>query len=139
MHYTVALALTGTLLLTGCSIKQNITPVADLETKEVCIIQNPQVTNNFLPAYKSALEAKNYSVIIKDSNDTITVCPVTSTYTANWRWDLALYLAYANIKVFKQGVLSGEAVYDSLSGGANMAKFIKGEEKIKELEHQLYP
>jgi hypothetical protein len=69
----------------------------------------------------------------------VNTCPVTSTYTANWRWDLAMYMAYANIKVYSNGEQSGEAVYDALRGGANMSKFVQGETKIAELVNQLFP
>jgi hypothetical protein len=135
----VMLGALTTFIVTGCSIKQEIKPVGMLESKEVCIIQNPAVLNNFLPVYQQALIEKGYKPILKQSPDNVNVCPITSTYTANWRWDMALYMAYANIKVYKNGVLSGEATYDSLSGSANMGKFINGETKIKELVGQLYP
>jgi len=69
----------------------------------------------------------------------ITECPVASTYTANWQWDLGLYMSYADIKVFSNGQQSGQATYDSRSGGANMNKFIKGESKITELVNELFP
>ena len=45
----------------------------------------------------------------------------------------------ADIKVYNNGELSGQATYDSTKGGANMAKFIKGEAKIAELVDQLFP
>jgi hypothetical protein len=126
-------------LLTGCTIKQNIKPVESFQDKEVCIIENPIVRNGFLPAYRHALEAKQYKVILKPQNESITTCQVTSTYTANWRWDMALYMAYADIRVYKNGILGGEAIYDSLAGGANPGKFINAENKINELVGQLYP
>jgi hypothetical protein len=69
----------------------------------------------------------------------LTECPITSTYTANWRWDLALYMAFADIKVYNNGQQAGQATYDSLHGGANMGKFIKGEAKITELINELFP
>lgn len=61
-----------------------------------------------------------------------------STYTANWRWDLALYMAFADLRIFTNGKQAGQATYDSLSGGANMSKFIKADEKIGELVDQLF-
>ena len=66
-------------------------------------------------------------------------CQVASTYTAKWRWNLALYMAYAEINVFKDGEKAGGAVYDSQRGGANMGKFIDADAKIKELTNQVFP
>jgi hypothetical protein len=63
---------------------------------------------------------------------------MTSTYTANWRWDLALYMAFAEIIVYAEGTKVGSAVYDSLHGGANMNKFINAEAKIRELVDELF-
>lgn len=64
-------------------------------------------------------------------------CEWTSTYVARWSWDLALYMSYAEIKVFHKGSLDGEAKYDSTKGSANMGKFIDAEPKIRELVNQL--
>ena len=50
---------------------------------------------------------------------------------------MALYISYANIKIFIQGQLDGEALYDATRGGANMGKFIDAEVKIRELVNQL--
>lgn len=90
-------------------------------------------------AYARSLSQKGYTVRQLPSGAAVTECPVTSTYTANWRWDLALYMAFADIKIYSNGKLAGHALYDALSGGANMNKFIKGEEKIAELVDQLFP
>jgi hypothetical protein len=40
--------------------------------------------------------------------------------------------------VFVEGKEAGRAVYDSLSGGANMNKFIRTEPKLAELVDQLF-
>jgi len=50
-----------------------------------------------------------------------------------------MYMAFAEITVYSDGKEVGKALYDSLRGGANMSKFIRGEEKIKELVDQLFP
>jgi hypothetical protein len=128
------------LLLAGCAITQSIKPVARFQGNQVCIVENPAVSQaGFLVAYKRALTDKGYQVRQLSSDAAITACPITSTYTANWRWDLAMYMAFADIKVYTGGVQSGHATYDAKSGGANMNKFIKGEAKILELVDQLFP
>lgn len=127
-------------LLTACAINQTVKPVAQVEGNQVCIVENPAVSQaGFLVAYTRALTDRGYVVKQLPSGSAVTACPVTSTYTANWRWDLAMYMAFADIKVYSAGKQSGEATYNAMSGGANMNKFIKADAKIAELVDQLFP
>ena len=126
------------LLLTGCSIKQEVRSAKNLQSKEVCIVKNEKVRESFLESYTNALEKKNYNVKVMDLH-AARECKVKSTYTANWLWDLALYMAYTKITVYKDNDIAGEAVYDSLAGGGNMSKFINADNKIHELVSELYP
>lgn len=129
------------LLVVGCSIVQEIKPVspADLAARTICVVQNTSVRKEFLEAYKQALEQKGFVVTLLEPNAGITQCPLTTTYTANWRWDLALYLAYARMTVFRDGKQVGQATYDALLGGGRLDKFIKADEKVRELVNQLFP
>lgn len=131
----VALALA----LGGCAIRQKVNPTERFEGKLICIVANPAVKNGFLETYKSTLTQKGYEVRVLAPSASLIECPVTSTYSANWRWDLAMYMAYAEIKVYKQAKPSGEAVYDATRGGGNMGKFISAETKIAELVDKLFP
>lgn len=134
-----ALAL-GITTLSGCAIKQSVKPVERLDNPQVCIVLNPAVSQGgFLTSYTRVLSEKGYTVEPLPAGSPVGQCAVTSTYTANWSWDLALYMVYAEIKVYKNGNLSGEAIYDARGGDANMGKFIKGEDKITELVNQLFP
>lgn len=136
-RFSVSFLIAG--LMTGCSITQTVNPVPPLDTNSICIINNDNARETFRDAYKRALENKNYQVKLLPSSAVISDCSVSSTYTANWRWDLAMYMAYAEINVFKNGQKAGDAVYSSLSGSANMGKFIKAEPKINELVDLLFP
>lgn len=128
------------IVFVGCAINQAIKPVEQFSEAQVCIIVNPAVSQaGFLATYVRVLNEKGFTVRQLPSGSSVTECPVTSTYTANWRWDLALYMAFADIRVYRNGQQSGQAVYDALGGGANMNKFIKGETKITELVNQLFP
>ena len=128
------------LIFTGCSIKQEIKPLkSELLKKEICIIKNDKVRDSFLASYKNALENKNYKVTVVLDKSLAKECYLTSTYTANWRWDLALYLAFTKLSVYENDTLIAEAVYDALNGGGNMNKFINADEKIQELVNELYP
>lgn len=126
--------------LAGCAINQTVKPVERFEGTLVCIVVNPAVSQEgFLATYARVLAEKGFTVRQLPPGSAITECPVTLTHTANWRWDLAMYMAFADIKVYNNGQQSGQAVYDALRGGANMNKFIRGEAKITELVNRLFP
>lgn len=133
------LAGTAMIFLSGCAINQKITPVSVGLEKNICIIDNPAVKNSFLEEYRGTLLNKGYSSKMLPQSASISDCQVVSTYTANWRWDLALYMTYAEINIYSGGKLAGSAKYDSMSGSANLGKFINAREKIRELVDQLIP
>lgn len=126
-------------LLSGCTITQKVNPVAFTGSKDICIIENPAVRATFLQAYAEALQQRGYTTKTLAPSSPITACPVTSTYTANWRWDMAMYMAYAKIVVYHNGTKAGDAVYDATKGGGNMNKFIHAKDKIDELVAKLFP
>ncbi len=138
MRRIIVIAL-ATLVISGCSITQTVDPVRDLSTNEVCIIENPPVRKGFLPELKSALQSKNARVRVLGSDATIASCPVVVTYIARWKWDLAMYLSYVEIKVFRNSAAVGTALYDATKGGGRMDKFIDAEPKIRELVNELFP
>jgi hypothetical protein len=127
------------IALSGCAIRQNVKPIESFAERQICIIESPAVKNGFLESYRKVLVQKGYEVRVLPPSASLNECPITSTYTANWRWDLALYMAYAEIKVYKQAAPSGEAIYDATRGGGNMGKFIAADTKIAELVNKLFP
>lgn len=134
----LVLALLGTLH--GCAISQRVTPVQrPALAREICIVRNPDVRENFLAALREALESKGFVPGVLEPGSPTSSCALSSQYTANWRWDLALYMAFAKITVHENGIEVGSAVYDSLGGGGNMGKFIDAEKKVKELVGELFP
>lgn len=138
MKKLAALALVA-LSVSGCAIHQTVKPVESFTGKQICLIENSSVRAGFVESYKRALESKGYIVRRLPSSAAITECSAASTYNALWRWDLALYMAYADIRVYRDGKLVGEAKYDSQSGGMNTGKWIDADKKIVELVHQLFP
>ena len=126
------------MLLTGCAIHQNAEP-ASVTSGEICIIDNPDVRPGFLEVYRRELEAKGYKTRVVPATSTLFECPQISRYTANWSWDLALYMTFADISVYEDGKRVGHVVYDSTQGGLNLTKFVRGETKIVELVNQLFP
>lgn len=139
MKTKLAFAIAIAIATTGCAIQQTVQPVAMADNKQVCIVENPAVKNGFLDAYKRTLSTKGYIVRQLAQGASLVECPVTSTYTANWHWDLAMYMTYADITVYNKGAPAGKAVYDSRRAGLNTGKFINADKKITELVDQLFP
>lgn len=93
-------------------------------------MKTADVRTGFLKEFRSVLSSKGINNKVVDEHSVPEDCQWTATY-------LALYMSYAEIKVFHKGRLDGEAKYDSTRGGANMGKFIDAESKIRELVNQL--
>lgn len=51
---------------------------------------------------------------------------------------MAMYLKYAKISVYEDGLQIGDAEYDAKSGSGTLKKFGKTAEKIKPLIDQLF-
>ena len=127
-------------VLGGCSIKQTVTPVVLTgQPAKVCIIRNEKVREGFIEAYIEALKARNIQARTLGGGVSLNECELASTYNAFWAWDLALYMRYAEIKVYRAAALVGEAVYDATWGGGRPDKFINAENKIRELVNELFP
>jgi hypothetical protein len=125
--------------LVGCSIKQTVKPVELTgQRAEICIVKNEKVREGFLDAYTEALKAKSIQVKTLAESASLNDCPTTSTYSANWAWDMALYMRYAEIKVYRSAAIVGEAVYDATWGGGRLDKLINAENKIRELVDELF-
>jgi hypothetical protein len=129
------------VLVAACSIQQQVKPVPAAERSgvKICVVEDKTVRESFLPAMRAALEARSMSVTVVASIAEARTCPLYATYMANWRWDLAIYLAYAKITVYKGATEVGSATYDALLGGGRPDKFIDADAKIRELVNQLFP
>jgi hypothetical protein len=130
---TIITALLIAASLAGCASKQEIEPAEIPQGSQVCIAENPDVRAGFLVELKKVLDEKSIDYIVTDI-DSARDCEWHVTYVARWNWDVALYMAYAEIKVFHYGLLDGTAFYD---GTLAINKFIDSEPKIRELVNQL--
>jgi hypothetical protein len=139
LRHLPLLAIAPVALFAGCAIHQNVRPVEGAGDSQVCVIGNPGVRPSVMATYKRVLGEKGYTVRELPPNAAITDCKVTSTYQANWRWDLAMYMHYAEFRVFVDGKERGVATYDATRGGGNLGKFIDADKKIAELVTQLFP
>lgn len=123
----------------GCSIKREVKPIDRPIEKEVCIIEDDTVREGFLKTYVNTLEEMGYIVKVIPKNSDKTSCKITSTYIGKWSWDLAIYLSYAKIDVYKDSKLVGSAMYDSTAGGGRIFdKFGSGSKIIRSLVEELY-
>lgn len=136
----IALAVLAALaLLVGCaSAVQRVSPVSKLEAKQICVVRNAAVRQTFHDALELALGKRGYQVRTVPDGSTPAACPLVAQYVAHWRWDLALYMSYAELKVFHDQKQIGTALYDA-TAVLGTSKFINGEEKLNELVGQLFP
>lgn len=125
--------LVAAIALSGCGgWEQKVFPVSKLESKQICVIENPKVQSDFLEIYKTALEGKGYQVQVLPESARPSSCPITSRYTANWGWDVIFYLSYAEIIVYNDSKRAGRALYRG-------KQMMRTETKIKELVDRLFP
>lgn len=125
--------------LASCSIQQKASPVLQLASKEICVVENSAVRNDFLGSYVRALQSKGFLVRVLAPYSDPRTCPLTSTYVARWSWDFKPYLSDAKIMVYRDGGLAGSAEYNSKSGGFRLDKWIDADAKTVELTNELFP
>ena len=126
------------LLLGGCAITTTVKPLANTKVSQLCIKKNPRVLmDGFLPELESQIS--NYGITTRTFVESLPIeCVHNLEYTANWRWDMAMYLSYAELKVYEKETLVGEAVYDARSGSGRLDKFGPTAEKLKTLTEPLF-
>lgn len=136
-----SLFIATVVALSGCAITQEITPSGlDQRDQELCLVRNNDVVQDgFHEVYERVLRKKGLKVRWLPEKSPVTSCQLVGTYEAIYRWDLAIYLARADLRIYADGKEAARALYDSLSGGANLSKFIKTEPKLTELVDQLFP
>lgn len=134
----IALGCLSLLLLGACAISQKIEP-AKLSSKTICVVENDKVRPAFREAIVTNLRTKGFEVQVAPADTTAAQCPSRLMYSANWTWDLAMYMRRAELIVFEGEKLAGRATYDATGGGYRMDKFIEAETKVKELIDQLFP
>lgn len=137
------IAVVSLLGLGGCTITQTATPVllGDSEAKQICVVADPRVFQDFLPTYMSALKSKGFSVDVLPAGSPLTSCRMTSTYFALRSWDFVTYMSHALIVVYRDGAKIGEALYDAPKAGTSMTLRIyeTTESKVGTMVSQLFP
>jgi len=138
----IPLILAATFLASGCSIKQTVTPAvlsSDM-APEICMIPAEGLREGFNTTYVKLLTDKGFHTRQIPPGSSPSSCPLSTTYIGTWSWDLAIYMSYADIRVYEYGQQVGQAEYDSRWGGGRVIdKFINAEKKITEMTNQLFP
>ena len=129
--------------LSACTITQTAHPVSfgDGDPREICVIQDPRVDATFLPAFKTALARKDFSITVLKPGSSVASCPLTSTYYARWSWDFVTYMSHAVVVVYRDGAKVGEALYDAPKAGFALTTRIyeTTESKVDTMVDQLFP
>lgn len=133
----ILIAALALLPIAGCSIKQTVTPVPAQEIAEICVKRNNTVMmDGFLPAVQRQIEAHGIPTSVYELSPPAR-CQHTMDYTAQWRWDLAMFLWYAELRLYGGKDMIGRVEYDARSGGGRPDKFGTTEEKIGPLIKEL--
>jgi len=138
MKIRIIAALLAALALSACAISQDVRPVLLAPAAEVCIVRNADVRPGFLEAIERNVSQRGYATRTLDAGSSPQTCPTVMTYTANWTWDMTMYLVYARMDIYQNGVRTGEAEYNARAGSANMGKYISADEKVAELIAELF-
>lgn len=139
-HFLRSSAIFSTIILaTACTITKEVKPVKTTEISRVCIQHNPSVhMKGFEPTLQRLIETRGIRTN-RFTGDAPADCQFILRYTANWYWDLAMYLTYTRIDIFEDGRVIGTAVYDARRGSARLSKFGSTESKLDPLVSKLLP
>jgi hypothetical protein len=118
--------------LTGCAINTTVKPVpATTPLQRLCILHNDDI---FMDAFEPLVQ----QIVREHGLDAPIVhpplpadCRYRMEYAATWRWDLAMYLQFAEFRLYDGPDKIGEGQYDARLGEMNLGKFGHTEEKIR--------
>lgn len=135
------IALLGLMcfMFAGCTIHRTVRPVErGVKIQKIYVQHNPKVLmKGFHDELVKQLEVLGFQVETF-SGERPKDARVFILYTANWNWDLAMYLTYFEASLLDNGVLLGRVEYDSRRGGGRMDKFGGTADKIRPLLIELF-
>ena len=124
--------------ISGCSISKTVEPLPSVAVSKICILDNPKVLmDGFQPEVERQLQAMSYQTRTY-TGPRPTECSHHLEYTANWAWDMAMYLTYAEFRVYDDRGIAGTATYNARNGGGRLDKFGPTAEKIRPLLTELF-
>jgi hypothetical protein len=132
-----ALVTLALLLTAGCTITASVDPVPARAISSLCIVDNPKVwSKQFLPTLRDELARRGIRTTVHQG-DVPPECIRRLEYEANWKWDIAVYMSYVDIRIYDEGLQVGRATYDARNAAAHLGKFGRGDEKLAELVDRL--
>ena len=127
------------VFLTGCSITQSVVPVGpDKDIEKIYVENNPDVhMKELVNELVIQIKENGIDAEIFEKGGKPVSAKHTMRFTANWAWDMAMYLTYFKATLYEGGEVIGQVEYNAKSGGANMNKFGRTRDKIQPLLQEL--
>ena len=128
------LAVLTLLSATACTITRHIEPVPARTIAAVCIVENEKVFGkDFLAAVREGFERRGIATR-EDPKEVLPAdCAYRLEYEARWKWDIALYLAYADLRLYEGQLQVGRATYNARDADYRLDKFGSGSGKVTKL------
>lgn len=132
-----ALAL-GLVLLASCSINDRVEPLAVSKISKICLKTNEAVhMSGFRPEVIYQFERHGVTTTTY-SGARPKNCRYHGDYVARWTWDMAMYLNFAEIKVYDRGKQIGLVEYDARVAQFHIGKFGTTRSKLDPLFDRLF-
>lgn len=132
------LILSASFLVSGCGKFDVINHPAEGigQAPKICIVDNPQTRAGFMQAMQSWLSKEGISYQVLPAGTDTTDCEWSLRYIGRWSWDVALFLADAEITAYHQGKQVGQEKL--IVGQWDAHKFEKGEVRIHKMMDMLF-
>ena len=127
------------LVFSGCTITHSVSPVSSgIVIQKIYVQRNPKVLmQGFHPELVHQIQELGFEVESYDGNTPV-AARYYMTYTANWQWDIAMYLTYFEGTLFENGKPIGNVEYDARGGNSNLDKYGHTADKIRPLLIELF-
>jgi hypothetical protein len=138
--FSLRFAILAALLLVQACTTIRVDPAlpASPPIEHVCIENNPKVVvKDFVPILQEAFESHRistevYTSAIPDN------CQFIVTYTALQSWDIVRYLAHAEVRVLRSGILVAYGEFHLVGGGGYaLTKYKSTREKMDSVMDKL--
>lgn len=146
----IALLIFSVNILSGCAATQEITHFSN-KPRSICIAKHDAVREGMLTALQEGFSKHGLTTKViagtyvkqhnmwnaNVSSNEATGCDAIAFYVANWHWDMAMYMRFANIWIqdYPNMTRLAQATY---TAGAGFDKFISANEKVLELVDSMF-
>src|SRR5262249_26989862 len=121
------------LAVAGCTITTHVDPLPPGPLPSLCVRENSAVwSKQFLPALRGELARHGIATTVYGDAPP-PACARRLEYEAEWKWDVAVYLRYADLRVYDGETLVGRATYDARGAFARLDKFGHTEDRLRTL------